>query len=48
MNNTLSMTLFLIFHNFLNKTDGQTLDTNTHDCTYFNVVDDSPTVTWFI
>ena len=36
MNNTLCVTIFLnIFINFSNKTDGQTLDTDSHGCTYF-------------
>ena len=36
MNNTLCVTIFLKkLLNFSNKTDGQTLDTDIHDCTYF-------------
>ena len=36
MNNILCVTDFLNFIIlFLNKTDSETLDTDTHDCTYF-------------
>ena len=38
MNSTLCVTIFFIFFiNFSNKTDGQTLDTDIHGCTYFDM-----------